>query len=398
MTSWKKTKFPGVRYREHKTRKHGLIPDKYFVIRYQKDGKRQEERLGWSSEGWTAKLASNELALCINAANKGEPGARLREKRELKRIKEEIEIKEKRQLEKDNVTFEQFFIETYLPIIRFNRNEKSIQKDVGYCKNWIFPVVSKLPLKNITPLHIEEIKKRMLESHRSPRTLQYCLAVFRQVWNTAKINEIVNLDSPTKKVKIPPIHNERERFLSHEEAEMLLQALKENSTQVYQMAMVSLHCGLRASEIFNLTWGDVQIDKGLLYLKDTKAGGSAYAYMTEEIKNMFQSMTQGKPNEYIFKTGQGGRIGEIPSSFEKTVKNLGLNEGIKDRRQKLVFHSFRHTYASRLVEAGVDLYIIQKLLRHGSFKMTERYSHIRNKSLQNAVKQMEKISRSMNVE
>ncbi len=52
-TKWNSTKYPGVRYREHKSRKHGIRPDQYFAIRYQKDGKRKEEGVGWASEGWT---------------------------------------------------------------------------------------------------------------------------------------------------------------------------------------------------------------------------------------------------------------------------------------------------------------------------------------------------------
>jgi len=50
---WHSTKHKGVRYRVHKTRKHGINYDRYFAIRYQKDGKRKEEGLGWLSEGWT---------------------------------------------------------------------------------------------------------------------------------------------------------------------------------------------------------------------------------------------------------------------------------------------------------------------------------------------------------
>ena len=52
---WQRTKFPGVRYREHPTRKHGLHRDRYFAIRAQVDGKRREEGLGWASKGWNAQ-------------------------------------------------------------------------------------------------------------------------------------------------------------------------------------------------------------------------------------------------------------------------------------------------------------------------------------------------------
>ena len=58
---WKKSRFKGVRYREHPVRKHGLRRDRYYAIRYQKDGKRAEEALGWESEGWTEGKAIKEL-------------------------------------------------------------------------------------------------------------------------------------------------------------------------------------------------------------------------------------------------------------------------------------------------------------------------------------------------
>lgn len=59
---WYKTKFLGVRYREHPTRKHGIRPDRCFSIRYKLDGKDKEEAIGWASEGWTAEKAYAQLS------------------------------------------------------------------------------------------------------------------------------------------------------------------------------------------------------------------------------------------------------------------------------------------------------------------------------------------------
>ena len=58
---WQSTGFPGVRFYKHPNRKHGVKYDRYFAIRYQHDGKRREEGLGWSSEGWTAEKAFKEI-------------------------------------------------------------------------------------------------------------------------------------------------------------------------------------------------------------------------------------------------------------------------------------------------------------------------------------------------
>ena len=59
---WYKTKFLGVRYREHPARKHGIRPDRCFSIRYKLDGKDKEEVIGWASEGWTAEKAYAQLS------------------------------------------------------------------------------------------------------------------------------------------------------------------------------------------------------------------------------------------------------------------------------------------------------------------------------------------------
>jgi site-specific recombinase XerD len=95
-------------------------------------------------------------------------------------------------------------------------------------------------------------------------------------------------------------------------------------------------------------------------------------------------------NDLIFKDKNGQRIGSVSSCFYRTVKDLGLNRGVTDRRQKVVFHTLRHTYASWLVEGGTDLYRISKLIGHSTTSMTERYAHLAQETLQNEIKNLEK--------
>jgi site-specific recombinase XerD len=63
---------------------------------------------------------------------------------------------------------------------------------------------------------------------------------------------------------------------------------------------------------------------------------------------------------------------------------------VTDRRQKVLFHTLRHTFASWLVQQGEDLYMVQKLMGHASLVMTERYSHLAPDTLRTAVKNFEK--------
>ena len=386
---WKNTGYKGVRYYSHETRKHGVQKDKYFAIRYQIKGKRLEEGLGWASDGWTAEKANIERAAIKKAYITGDGPTSLKEKRDIEQERKEQERLKQERLEKENVSFKFFFQDVYFPIAKTSKKFETYRKEDELFNNWINPVIGKLPCRDISPFHIEKIKKNMLDAGRAPRTIQYCLAVIRQIWNTAKNHGLVLNESPTKQVKIPTINNERQRFLSHDEAKALLEAIKERSEQLYHITLISLNCGLRASEIFKLTWADVLIDKGIMILQDTKGGKNGIGYMTEDIKKMFQEMKPGSNNELVFKDRNGKKIRSVSNSFDRVVHDLGLNEGVSDRRQRVVFHSCRHTYASWLVESGVDLYTVQKLMRHSNFKMTERYAHLSENTLQNAVKRME---------
>src|SRR5271157_4300701 len=102
MSKWKKTKYPGVRFREHETRKHGVSKDRYFVIRYQRDGRRNEEGVGWASEGWSAEKAANELAELKKAHMLGTRApTRLSEKRQVEKEKQDEKRLAKEQQERE---------------------------------------------------------------------------------------------------------------------------------------------------------------------------------------------------------------------------------------------------------------------------------------------------------
>ena len=83
MAQWHTTKFRGVRYRKHDSRKHGVLLDKYFTIRFQMNGKRVEEGLGWASQGWSEQKAALELEKLKSNYRKGDGPIRLYEKRGL---------------------------------------------------------------------------------------------------------------------------------------------------------------------------------------------------------------------------------------------------------------------------------------------------------------------------
>ncbi|MFZ1986096.1 MAG: site-specific integrase [Desulfatitalea sp.] len=231
----------------------------------------------------------------------------------------------------------------------------------------------------------------MVDKGRAERTIRLALDMVRQVFNFAATNGIYSGANPAAgKVKRPNADNRRVRYLTEAEADTLLVALKEKSPDTHDQALLSLNTGLRAGEIFSLTWADVNFEDVTLLIKDTKSGRNRHAFMTERVRDMLKARPEGKPGNLVFPNMAGGRIKQVSNSFDRVVDELKFNEGITDRRQRLTFHCCRHTFASRLVERGVDIYHVKELLGHQTIELTARYSHLSPASLRAAVDVLEK--------
>jgi len=391
---WIKAKSPGVRYHEHESRKHGVRFDRYYSIRYKLNGKDKEEGLGWASQGWNEQKAVERLAELKQNQRNCEGPQTLREKKERAEAQRQAEKEAAEQEKRENLTFANVWKEYHADrpegtTLEDKRRQKKYDREGQLYKLWIAPVIEKMKIRSIAPVNLDRIKKNMADAGKAPRSIQYTFALIRQVYNFAKRNDYFTGDSPTSKVKWPKIDNGRTRYLTPEQANTLLKALKEKSEDTYGIALLSFQCGLRFGEVARLEWSDVDYDRGLLLIRDAKAG-TRHAFLTDHTTEMLKSRKQGKPSDLIFPAKTGGVMPRISPTFYRVVKELGLNEGIDDRRQKLVFHSARHSFGSLLAEQGQDLYTIQKLIGHKTVTMTQRYSHLTENKLKNAIESLGK--------
>lgn len=129
----------------------------------------------------------------------------------------------------------------------------------------------------------------------------------------------------------------------------------------------ALNSGLRLSEQFGLRWEDVAVDLSYVTLRHTKNGSIRHARLNSVARAILETRRQA--SGLIF----SGRY--TWKWFPKAVEAAGLNTG-RDALDKITWHTLRHTFASRLVMAGVPLKTVSNLLGHSSITVTERYAHL----------------------
>jgi integrase len=239
--------------------------------------------------------------------------------------------------------------------------------------------------------HINKIKANLSNAGKSARTQQYVFRTFSMVWNAALDHGIVSGPSPTKlnSFRLPKVDNERGRYLTIDEETTLLEYLSTRNKQAHDMTIVSLDAGLRFGEIASLTWGCVDTDNGVIRILDTKTGKDRNVPLTTRLKELFLSMPTGNQGALVFPSEKGGAHTEAPRSFRNAVTTLGFNDGIENKKMRVCFHTCRHTSASKMVQAGVDLYRVQRILGHSTPVMTARYGKLADKDLKDAIEKME---------
>lgn len=341
-----------------------------FDISYKKDGKKVWEKVGWKSQGYSADLARQVRNERIISLQHGE---------------------ELPQDKKKTMTFEKL-AGKYLKWSSENKSRAGIDDKSRY-ENHLKARFDSKRLNEIVTLDLERMKSEMskkktsIDKSISPKTVSHCLALLRAMYNKAIEWNLYQGENPVKKIKMPTTQNTRDRFFSMEEAELLLKELKRNpqikkeykeleDPKLHDITLLSLQTGARAGEIFNLKGQDADFENELIALRDTKNTETRYAPMTKDVKKMLKRRKPDDPNDYFFKDKDGQKIKEVSNAFQRIVDRLGFNDGVEDSRQRIVFHTCRHTFASWLAIQGTPLYTIAKLMGHKSIAMSERYAHL----------------------
>jgi integrase len=250
-------------------------------------------------------------------------------------------------------------------------NKKSWQRD-RTSLNSLLPFFGSKRLKNISPFMVEKYKQQR-RGKVSAASVNRELACMKHMFNLAiKWGKVSK--NPVREVKLFKEKNRRLRFLSEEEADRLVNAC---NAQLKPVVITALETGMRLGEILKLKWNDIDFERNLVMLDETKSGSPRQIPLSDELREMFIDMKSRSTQEYVFLNKQGKPFRDIRESFERAKKKARINN--------FRFHDLRHTFASHLVMAGIDLVTVKELLGHKTIQMTMRYSHLSGKHKQQAI-------------
>ena len=163
--------------------------------------------------------------------------------------------------------------------------------------------------------------------------------------------------------------------LSRAEIEKILLVI--NNKKHNLMIALAYSGGLRVSEIINLKVKDVCLAELTIHIKDAKGNKDRITLLPEKLIGDVEKLIANKKlNDYIFPSERGGKLTERTAQkvFETALKKAGI-------KKEATFHSLRHSFATHLLENGVDVRFVQELLGHANIRTTQIYTKVTNPML-----------------
>lgn len=282
------------------------------------------------------------------------------------------------------MTLSQLFA-TFLPEYLLERKASSHGTWRTHAKKLI-EGLGDVPLETVTTAAIRSWMARASIS-LEPASVVHRLSFLRQAMAWAIENHYLVGVNPTTGIKSPKINNERQRYL-YDTEERIIQIRA--TAEVFTVVRFAILTGLRRLEIFNIQSSHVLWPDRALYVADSKTGyprtiplhPEAYAILEywDAVNRALQAIS---PSNFLFEPHlhPTERWRAAASWCEGNFVPLIVACGIVN----LHFHDLRHTFASRMVKAGVPLYTVGVLLGHRNPKHTQRYAHLDAEHLRAAV-------------
>ncbi|WP_319577451.1 site-specific integrase [uncultured Desulfobacter sp.] len=352
----KSKKFPGV---YHTVLKNGDLS--YYIYYRDPYGKQHKVKIGKKSE-YIDEAYCNRIRLnTIVALKNGE-------------LPPNIQIRKKHKIISLNSVADFYFT---------NVKNKSTHKWQNKYNLRIRDSIGEKDIELIGSKEMLSLQQSMIDDNLAPSTINCYMDIVSAVCNYALKTDMYKGMNPTKLIKKLKVDNNRQKFLSQNEINDLLECVKSEPT-LYLFTKLSLSTGGRFQSILSIKKRDVNLTDKIITLKDYKNESTYNGYICDnELSDLLKTkMSLIGNNDYVvfdngIKDMRKYISRKMSSIFYELFNIYDLDETDKDyRKHKVVIHTLRHTFLSHLALKGTSPFEIKQLSNHKSLKMVERYAKL----------------------
>lgn len=278
--------------------------------------------------------------------------------------------------------FSAFINESYLPFV--DTYKRSANTDRCLIKNHLMPAFGTMYLDEITKKNVIQLIHKHRATHK-PGSTNRIIILLRYIFNLAIRWETPGITkNPTSGIPLLEENNKSERYLSREEAERLLGAVKQSENKMLQYIVPALLLtGARRGEMLNARWEDFNFEQRLWRIPTSKSGKARYVPMSDGLIQLLDQVPKFDECPWVFpNTATMKPYVSIYHTWNKARVSAGLPD--------VKCHSLRHSMASFLINNGRSLYEVQRILGHTQQKTTQRYAHLSKESLISAANEITK--------
>lgn len=225
---------------------------------------------------------------------------------------------------------------------------------------------------NFQHMDIDFIKKFLLakkDKGLSSQTINQCLHAIKFFYQgVVKINNKIDIKFAKTASKLPVV-------LSRTEIEKIINSINNDKHRL--LVSLSYGAGFRVSETINLKAKDINLEELTVHIKGAKGNKDRLTVFPEKLRDDLRKIiTLKNGNDYVFESERGGKLTERTAQkvFENALKK-------SDIHKDATFHSLRHSFATHLLENGVDVRYVQELLGHQNIRTTQIYTHVTNPAI-----------------
>jgi integrase len=295
-----------------------------------------------------------------------------------------------------------------------NLSRKTRERHAQLIANQIKPHLS-MPIQRIKPVHLQSLYSQLIQSGGvggvplAARTVGHCHRLLRRAFGHAVQWGVISTN-PAASVSPPRVVQTEIEIIREDEIRIVLDHLRDRNPGLYTIASVALATGARRGELLALRWKDLDLDGGKLRiersLEQTRSGLAFKAPKTRhgrrtvaippstvadlrthwklaQEQRLALGFGRSAPDDLVFTTLEGAprKPNTLSSDWQRACKVLG---------RKCSLHSLRHTSASHLINAGIDILTISRRLGHSDAKVTlSVYGHLYGNGDDNAAQAVE---------